>query len=439
MNKKEILTHAMHFASTTKEFLCEPKALHSLPGIMESYFPGKPVIPVADENTWNAAGEQTVSILKESGIPVSEQPYIFPGSPVLESDHAHACRLSEFFQKQPDGIPAAIGSGTINDLVKLSSHMADRPYVSVATASSGDGYASDGAALLKGGSKRTFACPAPPVIIADTEILQNAPRILDASGYADLVAKVPAGADWIIADRVGEAPVNPVSWELVQRHLRTWISNPSDTEGVFIGLTLCGFAMQYMKDSRPVSGAEHLLSHVWEMQHHTHEGEPVLHGIKVGIGTLITVAAMEWLLDSGPQGGETDRPADQQLKEKQQLLTEQFRGIEGFEQMQRTLEEKTADRDRIAYRRNILKDQWDEISRSVKSQLLPYRKIRELLQSMDCPVRAEDIGLEKSRAVSTMRISQLIRNRYTILDVLDDLGLLEQCISDLSSDPSVLD
>lgn len=438
MNKKEILSQAMDYASTTKVLLCEPEALQSLPGIMNEYFPGRPVIPVADENTWEAAGKQTMELLRSFSIPVIENPFIFPGSPMLESDHAHACRLRDFYQDWPDGVPAAIGSGTINDLVKLSAHMADRPYISIATASSVDGYASDGAALLKGGSKRTFACPAPPVIIADTQLLAQAPPILAASGYADLVAKIPAGADWIIADRVGEAPIDRTSWDLVQRNLRTWLSDPKDNEGVFIGLTLCGIAMQYQKDSRPVSGAEHLLSHVWEMHHHTYQGQPILHGIKVGIATLITVAAMQWLLKTGCEGGNERRSFEQQMEDKQQLLAEQFSGLDGFEQMQRTLQEKYEPWERVVRRRELLKQHWEEIARSVSSQLSPYREVRDMLASMDCPIRAEDIGLEKSRAIATLRISQLIRNRYTILDVLDDLGMMERCIEELSDDPSVL-
>src|SRR5205823_5255621 len=94
-------------------------------------------------------------------------------------------------------------SGSINDLTKLASHQLNRPYMCVATAASMDGYAAFGASITRNGIKDTFACPAPRMVLADLEILSAAPPELNAAGYADLLAKVTAGADWILADAVG--------------------------------------------------------------------------------------------------------------------------------------------------------------------------------------------------------------------------------------------
>ena len=62
------------------------------------------------------------------------------------------------------------------------------------------------------------------------------------------------------------------------------------------GLMMSGFAMQAARSSRPASGAEHQFSHLWDMQHHTHEGVAPSHGFKVGIGTLASIALYEELL-----------------------------------------------------------------------------------------------------------------------------------------------
>ncbi len=435
--RREILEDALKYASTTKIFLSEPDALKALPGALKQLYPGLSVIPVADDNTWKAAGEQTVALLKAAHIEV-EHPYMFPGSPMVTADHEHSLRLSEYFIRTANAIPLAIGSGTINDLVKLGAHLAGRPYACVATASSVDGYASDGAALLTGGSKLTHSCPAPSIIIGDTDILNKAPKILASSGYADLMAKIPAGADWIVADFLGEDPINPVSWKLVQTHLRTWLADPSDSEAVFIGLTLCGIAMQYQKTSRPVAGAEHLLSHIWEMEHHTHNGETVLHGIKVGIGTLISTAAYEVLLSHGCGWGEKPTPYDAMMQSKQALLSERFKDLSSFEQMQNTLVEKHSPSNRRIERRKELIANWNEIMQKLQAQLIPYGELRNLLNTAGCPVRAEDIGMGKTKAVSSMRIAQLIRNRYDILDILDDLGLMDKAMQMMIQNESVL-
>ncbi len=435
--RREILQEALKYAGTTKVFVSEPGALQALPGALEKLYPGRPIIPVADDNTWEAAGRATTELLTAQGCTLAD-PFIFPGTPMVEADYGHTVTLEQFFRRSPKGIPLAVGSGTINDLVKLAAHRSGRPYGVVATASSVDGYASDGAALLTDGSKVTHPCPAPEVIIGDGRLLSTAPAELTAAGFADLAAKIPAGADWIIADYLGEDPINPVSWKLVQEHLRTWLADPRDTEALFIGLTLCGIAMQYQKASRPVSGAEHLLSHVWEMHHHTYQGRTILHGIKVGIGTLISTACYEALLNKGPGGGEDLEELEGMFLRKKQLLEEQFPGISGLPQLKETLREKHSDQQRRLDRRAMITEGWEEIAPKLRQQLYGYAELKELLIQAGCPVTAEKIGMDKPRAVSTLRTAQLIRNRYTILDLLDDLGLMERWITSLTADDSVL-
>src|SRR4029077_17844815 len=106
-----------------------------------------------------------------------------------------------------DAIPIAVGSGTINDLTKLAAHHAGRSYLCVATAASMDGYTAFGASITYQGSKQTFDCPAPAAVIADLDIICAAPGDMNAWGYADLLAKVTAGADWLLADALGIEPI----------------------------------------------------------------------------------------------------------------------------------------------------------------------------------------------------------------------------------------
>ena len=73
----------------------------------------------------------------------------------------------------------------------------------VGTAASMDGYTAYGASITKDGNKQTFDCPAPLGMVLDSNIAAAAPAKLSASGYADLIAKIPAGADWMLADAVG--------------------------------------------------------------------------------------------------------------------------------------------------------------------------------------------------------------------------------------------
>ena len=92
-------------------------------------------------------------------------------------------------------------------------------------------------------------------------------------GYGDLSGKVPAGGDWIIADALGIEAIDDVAWPLVQDGLRGWLSHPeriaagdrAALEGLFAGLTVVGLAMELHGSSRPASGADHQIAHLWEM------------------------------------------------------------------------------------------------------------------------------------------------------------------------------
>ena len=55
-------------------------------------------------------------------------------------------------------------------------------------------------------------------------------------------------------------------------------------------------SMQWSKTRRPASGAEHQFCHLWDMEHHVHNGEAPSHGFKVGVATLAITRLYEQLL-----------------------------------------------------------------------------------------------------------------------------------------------
>jgi predicted HD superfamily hydrolase involved in NAD metabolism len=134
-------------------------------------------------------------------------------------------------------------------------------------------------------------------VVADKEVLFTAPAEMAAAGYADLTAKIVAGADWIIADILKQDPIIPATWDVVQKDLRSWLADSNDLMAVFMGLAATGYAMQMHDDSRPASGSEHLFSHVWEMEGLLFNGEEVSHGFKVSVGTVVTLKLMQYFLD----------------------------------------------------------------------------------------------------------------------------------------------
>ncbi len=295
------LTDALAAARDTRCLEIGAGVNTSTPRVFRQQFGARPAVIVADVNTYGAAGQTVAEAFRAAGYPMLD-PFVFR-APDLYAEHRFALELESALRSHK-AIPVAVGSGTVNDLTKLASHRTERPYMCVGTAASMDGYTAFGASITYEGSKQTFQCPAPTAVVADLDVVCAAPGEMNSWGYADLIAKVPAGADWIVADALGAEPMNEQAWAIVQGRLRELVADPAGVRGrkpaaigrLVEGLMLSGFAMQSAQASRPASGAEHQFSHLWDMQHHTHNGHAPSHGFKVGIATLATTALYERLL-----------------------------------------------------------------------------------------------------------------------------------------------
>ncbi len=179
------------------------------------------VVIVADENTHKAAGERLEAAFATEGI--ASERFVYDAIPRLKPSLANAKAMLPALESH-GGIIIAVGSGVINDLVKYAAYRLGRPYACVATAASMDGYASAGSPLSDQGFKHTIACAPPRVLVADMDVLAKAPEEMTGWGYGDLAGKVAAGADWIVADRLGIEEKGAFTEE----HLDEWLSLKED-------------------------------------------------------------------------------------------------------------------------------------------------------------------------------------------------------------------
>ena len=228
MTNKERIAKALELAGQTKAVECAPGALKCVPELFKRYFPNKKAVVIADNNTWKAAGERVYDMMLAEGVDCVK--FIIPD----EEFHAEwkYIEMIDDVLKTTKAIAVSVGAGVINDICKLSSHHCNQHYMCVATAASVDGFSSFGASIVYQNAKQTFECPAPLVIVADVDVLAAAPKEMTAAGYADLAAKIPAGAEWMIADLFGTEPINSDAWHVLQDVLDDMLSDP---EGVAAG------------------------------------------------------------------------------------------------------------------------------------------------------------------------------------------------------------
>jgi glycerol-1-phosphate dehydrogenase [NAD(P)+] len=383
--EQQLVERALRTARDTRFFAAEQAIRHRTAQIFRSLFGSREAVIVADGNTYEAAGRDVEASFSRELQPQA-QPFVF--GPHVYADYECVEELEAALRPLPS-IPVAVGSGTINDLTKLVSHRLNRPYLVVGTAASMDGYAAFGASILKDGSKETIDCPAPRAVLADLEVIGRAPDGLNASGYGDLLAKVVAGADWILAEAAGIEPIERSAWDTVQGLLRSWVGSPDAivrNEPLALrrltqGLVMSGFAMQATLSSRPASGAEHQFSHLWDMQHHTFNGVAPSHGFKVGIGTLASLALYEDLLrrDLHTFDIGTAIRAWPSIESQHERILELFDpgGLanRADEETRAKYVSPEALRDQLVR----VCDNWAELRSRLAAQLIPFREMRDML------------------------------------------------------------
>lgn len=436
MNKIE---SALSRTTDTKALVIGADTLPRTAEMFRELFPGRRALVVADRNTWRVAGEAVGRILADAGIG-QDEPHIFT-DPALYAEWSYVGQLDAVLAAT-DAVPVAVGSGVINDLTKLCSHHKGRRYMIVGTAASMDGYTAYGASITKDGNKQTFDCPAPLGMVLDPSIAAAAPERLSASGYADLIAKIPAGADWMLADAVGSEAMDDFAFTVVQDGLRDALCDPAGVragnvrkvEQLAEGLLLSGFAMQATQSSRPASGAEHQFSHLWDMEHLRFDGASVSHGFKVGIGTLASTAFLEMLLDEPVGELDVERcvAAWRSWSDTERDIRRIFRDDEEF--VARGLVEtknKYVGRDALRDQLLRLKQTWPSLSERIRGQIIPFGEVRRRLEAVGAPFEPEQIGVTRQHFLESFRKIPYMRSRYTVVDVAFRCGWMERWLDRL--------
>jgi glycerol-1-phosphate dehydrogenase [NAD(P)+] len=432
-----MMNEALASATDTKACNIGPGAADGAADMFRQLFSShEKAVIIEDPRTKSVAGDNVFSRLKGAGIEVDE--YIV--NPDGSDFHATYEKVEEVRDAicRSGAIAVAVGSGTLNDLAKRASDELKRPYMVVGTAASMDGYTAYGAAITKDGMKQTLSCRAPLGCIVDSSVAASAPRDMTASGYADLIAKIPSGADWIIADAIGSEAIHPLAWRLVQASLREALSNPSgcasgneqDVRKLCEGLVMSGFAMQAMGSSRPASGTEHQISHYWDMEDLSVGGRMVSHGFKVGIGTLFSTKVLEFLLRVDFSKIDVEKLVKSWPSTFNELKAT-FPAVFGnrpnhIRRAEGEMEKKYSTPDFLREELSVIKHSWPELSERLKAQIMPFEDVWKNLRLVGAPVDPESIGITRRRFRETCRGVPYMRNRYFALDLVERLGLMDE-------------
>lgn len=415
--------------SSVKYVVAEKNAVSRVPEFVKLLGASKPYI-VADKNTYAAAGAKVCDVLLNADMPFSKFVY---SADKLSPDEKTVGSAVMHFDASCD-IIIGVGSGVINDTCKILSKISKTPYIVVATAPSMDGYASATSSMDCDGLKTSLPTKCPEAIIGDIDVLKNAPERMLVSGLGDMLAKYISICEWRISNIItGEYYCEYVA-SLVRDALKKCVDNASGllsrdeeaVKAVFEGLTLCGMAMEYAGLSRPASGIEHSLSHVWDMRGLAFGTKTDFHGIQCGIATLYALKLYEQVKRVTPDIKKAENYVTNFDVEKWNEQLVSFIGEGAYKMIELEKKERKYDVERQKRQIRVIAEKWQEIQKIIEEELPSIRSVEKLLDDIHAPKTCSEIGIDQALLPMTFKASKDLRDKFILSRLCHLLGIIEE-------------
>jgi glycerol-1-phosphate dehydrogenase [NAD(P)+] len=382
---------------------------------------------VADTNTYRALGARAQEMLAARGYEVTA--VVLEGEEIV-ADERH---LIQTLLRAPlgDCVFLGVGAGTLTDITRFVSHRSGRPFISLPTAPSVDGFTSIGAPLVLNGVKQTITEQAPLAVFADLDTLRNAPRELIAAGFGDVVGKLTAVADWRLGTLLWDEPYD----EAIARRSEAAVAScieyvdaigQRSEEGIrrlMDALIETGLCILDFGTSSPASGSEHHASHFWEMELLKAGRPAILHGAKVGFALTLMARQYERLraLDRQAMLNRLEAAAPPDRAAEIAHIQEGFGALAGgvIAGHGPFLDQTPADFEQLKRR---IAEHWDEVQ-AIAASVLPVEEIAALLRQAGAATDGAALGLSAEEVARGLEYGHYLRNRFTVIKLSRVLGL----------------
>jgi glycerol-1-phosphate dehydrogenase [NAD(P)+] len=381
---------------------------------------GQHLAVISDESTFDALGLRVERALAKiaaiDGI-------------VLDAPHADLA-TADALQARATAADAliAVGSGTINDLIKYVAQRTGRPYAVFATAPSMNGYLTATASLARDGLKTSLPARPPVAALFDLDVLAAAPARLIRAGIGDSICRTTAQTDWLLGHYLRDAPYSDTPYLLQIEDGPTLLSRAGaialgEVDGVRALtrlLVLAGLGMGIVGGSEPASMGEHLISHYVDLMAQPHPGS--LHGEQVGVATLTISRLQNAMLRAA-------RPPEVRPTRLDPGALRARYGARLGDQCRAEFRAKAMD-ERGAERMNArLAEVWPAMSSRLREIMVPTERLEAAMAAAGAATSGLDLGLERGFYQGAVRHAREIRRRYSILDLAGDAGVLEDLVA----------
>lgn len=362
----------------------------------------KEILLVADCNTLKAAEGILESL---DGFSVEQHIY----DNIRVADMKHVQQLEAMIRGRDIGI-LSVGTGSVNDPCRLAAARQDKMLCIFGTAPSMDGFASYSSPIVDNGFKASYPAKSPEVVVGDTKILANAPNELKSAGFGDMISKYVALIDWQVSTLItGELYCEKVAAltrlavdELMEMADKVTQDDEETAGKIFEALLKTGIGMSYMQNSRPASGAEHIISHVMECIELRDGIIPNYHGDDVGVCTLETLKYYNALAQKSEVETCYENVNWDEIYRFYGNMAEDVRKLNEPENIIDLVDPE------------MLRQKWPQIVQIIHS-VPSYEECKDAMERAGCKITVADIGKEDAFFRESMYYSPFMRKRMTLL------------------------
>jgi glycerol-1-phosphate dehydrogenase [NAD(P)+] len=423
-----------------------PDALLGLPEVVEGVAGAGPrkILVVQDRRPFVRDGAQLKpavhAMLLEAGFGV-EVLELGDERFFLHSDFDEVGRVRS--QLRADRVTLALGSGKICDVTKHACFEHEQatgehlPFVVAATANSVVAFSSGLATIAKDGVKRTWASRQPDALVLDARTLRDAPFQYTLGGIGDLAVIVVSFADWCLGSQLGIEAFVPAAFDIVT-DVRALLSSQATAFGEcsLPGMetlaklcTLGGLAPTLARRTSPMSGYEHSVSHMLDMSADHFDRPLASHGSQCGVSTIPCAIAWRRFLDEfDPAHIEADA-CYPSLDDMQCRLRAVFDEIDPSGGLAAECWSHYAQKLLVWHGARgrfeaLLRDWPHRRSRLEDLVAAPEAVVGQLVMSHH-PIQFEDLGIPDEQAGWAFRNGYLMRDRFSLADLLHFIGWLD--------------
>lgn len=383
--------------------------LHTLTGLADAtarHGFGKQLLLVCDDDTWAVAGAQAQAVLAPHHAlhihSLGKQPH---------ATMAHS-RTIALAAREVDAM-IAIGSGTISDLTKYAAAQIKKPYLTIATAASMNGYTSPTASLEMDGFKRSYPATLPAAVIADLTILTKAPAQLARAGFGDTLCRTTVEADMHVSHLLRGTPYPSHIFAKLRRHeseLLTAAPNLTSPNSIALlmdALLDGGDAMAEHKSSAPASQGEHMIAHTLELLY-PKQMQGHLHGEVIALATLTLAKLQQAMLGT--------LPTMTSMMYQESEYTELF-GTQLAAPLLSAYRQKILPREQANQLNETLAYSWTQIAQAIAEHMISPHILEQAFTKAGLAITPGAFGLSPEQYSHAVTHAHMTRERFGFLDL----------------------